>query len=428
MWRVVLPRLSTPRLLLSSQVCKRTVFVSTKCERAGNAVRILTPGLRRTKGGKMTSVLERLRFVLLMGLALGLCAANSQAQQYIYTNDNVAGGTNSTTALKVSGSGAVKAIKTYSTGGKSAGNGYFALDPIASAKLRLGSCLFVSNGGDSTIAAFQVDLFTGQLAAAKGSPYNDGVAGAQQFGIGLAVGKSRLLFAGNTNNNSVSIMRINSDCSLKAMTKLAVAGSPAGMKVTPDGKYLIVAYIGKVDSFQIDYSKGGLTELGPFNASGAAAGVEISCDSSTVYFGDSANNTQVEVFGINASGDLKQLNNFTNKNGQSSSNVLLSVDGKHLYVSNTASSEVTTLSVGSNGALSWDSTVQLNKPGRFALGLGTGTSGKQIFVEEQANPEKIGVLSASDGNLKEVQGSPFTVVKNGSAPAGLISLPPKACH
>jgi len=376
----------------------------------------------------MTTVQKQLRLFLLTSAVLGLCAVNSQAQQYIYTNDNVAGGTNSTTALKVSGSGAVKAIKTYSTGGKSAGNGYFALDPIASAKLRLGSCLFVSNGGDSTIAAFQVDLFTGALTTVKGSPYSDGVSGAQQFGIGLATAKGRLLFAGNTNNNSISILRMNANCSLKAMTKLAVSGSPTGMKVTPDGKYLIVAYIGRVDSFQIDYKKGNLTELGPFNTSGAAAGVEISCDSSTVYFGDAANNTQVEVFGINASGGLKELNNFTNKNGQSSNNVLLSVDGTHLYVSNTASSEVTTLSVGSNGTLNWDSTVKLTKPGQFALGLGTGTSGKQIFVEEQANPEKIGVLAASDGNLKEVKGSPFTVVKNGSAPAGLMALPPKSCH
>ncbi len=376
----------------------------------------------------MKKLLERLRVLFLAGVVLGLCAPRVQAQQYIYTNDNVAGGTNSTTALTVSAKGAVKLIKTYTTGGKSAGNGYFALSPIASAKTRLGSCLFVSNGGDSTIAAFQVNLFNGTLTAVQGSPFSDGVTGAQQFGVGLAVGGNRVLLAGNTNNNSISILRINASCSLKYMTKKSVPGSPAGIKVTPDGKYLIAAYIGQVDSFTIDYTTGDLTEVGPFHPAGAAAGVEISCDSATAYFGDAANNTQVEAFSISSTGTLKELNNFKNSNGQSSNNVMLSVDGKHLYVSNTMSNQVTTLSVGSNGALTWDSTVKLNKPGLFALGLGTGTSGADIFVSEQGNPEAIGVLAATGGNLKEVAGSPFAVLKNGSDPAGLTSLPAKSCH
>lgn len=376
----------------------------------------------------MKSLLKRLRVLSLAGAAFGACALHTQAQQYIYTNDNVSGGANSASALTVNAKGAVKLIKTYATGGKSAGNGYFALAPIASAKTRLGDCLFVSNGGDSTIAAFQVNLFNGTITAVHGSPFADGVTGAQQFGVGLAVGNNHLLFAGNTNNNSISILRISPNCSLKYMTKKSVPGSPAGMKVTPDGKYLITAYIGQVDSFSIDYTSGALTEVGPFSPQGSAAGVEISCDSTTAYFGDVANNTQVEAFSISSTGELKELNNFKNSNGQSSNNVMLSVDGKHLYVSNTMSNQITTLSTGSAGALTWDSTVKLTKSGLFALGLATGTSGADIFVSEQSNPEAIGVLAASDGNLKEVTGSPFPVVKNGSLPAGLTALPPKACH
>src|ERR1700732_1559163 len=136
-----------------------------------------------------------------------LCIGNALAQQYIFTNNNVANSTNSTTALTVSGKGALKVLKTYPTGGKSAGSGYFALSPVTSAKTRLGMCLFVSNGGDSTIAAFQMYLFNGAMTAGSGSPFRDGVSGAQQFGVGLAAGGS-LLFAGNTNNNSISVMRI----------------------------------------------------------------------------------------------------------------------------------------------------------------------------------------------------------------------------
>src|ERR1022692_3908005 len=144
------------------------------------------------RGGNMNTLLKRLRVLSLVGAALGACAPHAQAQQYIYTNDNISSGANSATALSVSSKGKVKLIKTYATGGKSAGNGYFALSPVTSAKIRLGDCLFVSNGGDSTIAAFQMNLFDGSLKVVKGSPFSDGVNGAQHLGIGLASAGSLL--------------------------------------------------------------------------------------------------------------------------------------------------------------------------------------------------------------------------------------------
>jgi 6-phosphogluconolactonase (cycloisomerase 2 family) len=355
-----------------------------------------------------------------------LCAAGARGQQYIFTNDNVANSTNSTTALTLNAKGVLKVLKTYPTGGKSAGSGYFALSPVTSARIRLGTCLFVSNGGDSTIAAFQMNLFDGSLTAVQGSPFSDGVTGTQHLGVGLAAGRS-LLFAGNTNNNSISVLRIGSNCSLKVLKQVTVPGAPAGMKVTPNGAFLIVAYIGQVDSFKIDSSTGDLTELGPFTPKGSAAGVEISCDGATAFFGDAAANTEVEVFNISSTGELKELNDFTNKNGQSSNNLVLSIDGTHLYVSNTMSNQITILSVGSNGALTYDSTLKLNKPGLYALGMTTGTSGLDLLVSEQNNPEAIGVLAAVGDTLTEVHGSPFPVIKNGSDPAGLTAVP-KGCN
>ncbi len=375
-------------------------------------------------GGEMKSLPRSSQVFFLFGF-LTLSAASALAQQYIFTNDNVANSNNSTTALTVTKDGALKVLKTYPTGGKSAGSGYFALSPVTSARTRLGSCLFVSNGGNSSIGAFQINLFDGTLTKVDGSPFSDGVSGAQQFGVGLASG-NRVLFAGNTNNNSISVLKINSNCSLKLLKMVTVPASPAGMKVTPDGNFLIAAYIGQVDSFKIDSTTGELTELGPFNTKGSAAGVEVSCDGTTAYFGDAASNTQVEVFSISSSGELTELNNFTNKNGESSNNVMLSVDGTHLYVSNTMSNQITTLSVGSKGDLTYDSTVKLKKPGLYALGLATGT-GLNLFVSEENNPEAIGVLTTDGGSLKEVSGSPFHVLKNGSDPAGLTAVP-RSCN
>jgi len=91
------------------------------------------------------------------------------------------------------------------------------------------------------------------------------------------------------------------------------------------------------------------------------------------------------------------------------------------------SDQITTLAVGSNGSLTYENTVKLNKPGTYTLGLATSTSGANLFVSEENTPEAIGVLAASGDNLKEVPGSPFPVVKNGAAPAGLTAVP-RSCN
>jgi 6-phosphogluconolactonase (cycloisomerase 2 family) len=173
---------------------------------------------------------------------------------------------NSTTALSVSATGVIKVLHTYSTRAESAGGSYFAETPVAYAETKTNDCLFVSNGGNSTISAFTINLTDGKLKAVKGSPFSYGESGRQQYGIGLATGGGTLLFAGNTAYNNISVLKISSGCALKLVKTYSAPGSPDGMKVTPDGKFLISAFLGLIDSFQINYSKGHLKELGPFSA------------------------------------------------------------------------------------------------------------------------------------------------------------------
>jgi 6-phosphogluconolactonase (cycloisomerase 2 family) len=377
----------------------------------------------------MKSFAKGLLVASLINAILVICPGILHAQQYLYTNDNTFYGNNTTTAVKVSKTGAVKVIRSYSTGGPGAGSAaYYAVVGAAVAKTSAAQCLFVSNGGNSTIAAFTVALSTGKLKKVDGSPFSYGVGSSQPLGVGLAVGGNQLLFAGNSGVDSISVLKISSECSLTAGKTYSVPGSPDGMQVTPNGKYLIAAYVGPVDSFQIDYSTGELTELGPFKPQSYPAGVEISCDSSTVYFGDAATYTeQVEVFSIGTSGELTELNNYSDNHGQNSNNVLLGRDGKHLYVSNNHSNQVTTLSVGSRGRLTYDSTINVAKPGVNTLGLAIGKTGPDIFLEEVNNPEAIGVFATRENTLKEIPGSPFGVVENEGDAASFIAVPPKAC-
>jgi 6-phosphogluconolactonase (cycloisomerase 2 family) len=350
------------------------------------------------------------------------------AQQYIVTNDNVFNATNSTTVLQVNNAGKVKVLKTYTTGGASSGGSYFAVTGVTWAHTSSNYCVFVSNGGASTIAAFTLAPSTGVLTTVAGSPFSYGVSGAQQFSIGLAQAGNKYLFAGNTAFNSISELQISPTCGLTLVKTYSVPGPPDGMKVTPNGKFLIAAYLGQVDSFSINPTTGALTELGPLTSQGTAAGVEISCDSSTAYFGDAATNIQVEVFSISSSGKLAELNNFNDSSGVNSNNVLLSPDGSTLYVSNTMSNQITALTTGPGGALTFGSITAVNGTPVFVLNLAMGKSGKDLFVMEQNSVEGIGSLAANGTSLTEVLGSPFSGINNGDDPPSFTTIPGKVCH
>ncbi len=369
---------------------------------------------------------------LIFSTVVGLCPSLLHAQHYLYTNDSIQfnSGNNTVTAYKVSNQGAVTLIKSYPTGGQGSNGSYFASIDIASGKTATHNCIFASDAYSDDVAAYAINFADGTLKAAPHSPYKSGGAGGGRD-IGLAVSYTSgkpFLFAADPQSNTISSFQINANCSLKLQKTYSAQGSPIGLKATPDGKYLITAYLGQVDSFKISV-KGGLKELGPFGADGATAGVEISCDNSTVYFGDASSEMEVEVFSLDSEGKLAEINNFTSTAAVNSNNVLLSVDGKTLFVSNTMSvpPAISVLTVGTGGALTYDSTTSLKGSAQYALGLAETKAGGKLFVAETNSDENIGVLNVKGDKLTEVAGSPFSGTQNGFSAFALTVVPGKSC-
>jgi 6-phosphogluconolactonase (cycloisomerase 2 family) len=391
-------------------------------------------GSRRTaktespaQGRKMRLIVKLLMASCLVILLSAIFPVVSQAQHYVYANndEDSNGDNNLVTAFRVSATGQMTIINAYPTGGLGTG-GYNAVTTITTARAGSNHCLFVSNGGSNNVSAFTIKTTDGTLTSVTGSPFASGGAG-DNYDIGLAVGNNKLLFAGNTVSSNISVFAINPDCSLTLGQTYGTAGSPDGMKVTPDGRFLIEANLGSPDSWRIDYSNGTLREIGPFSSQGTIAGVDISCDGKVAYFGDAGTGTEVEVYHIGAGGRLTEINNYTNTNGQNSNNVLLSADGKKLYVSETASNQVETLSGGSSGALTFDSVVTL-KVGQFSsvLGMASQRNGHDIFVAE-TGPAAVGVLQATGTTLTEVPNSPFSLNDNFAFIIGVTAFPPEVC-
>ena len=380
----------------------------------------------------MTKFLKSQVASLCLAGLFAISPALLHAHQYVYTNDNIEfdQGNNTVTAYQVSADGTITLIKTYQTGGLGSNGSYFAATDIASAQTASNQCVFVSDAYTNDVAAFTVNLANGTLKAVAHSPFKSGGSGTGRDLV-LAVSHTSgnfFLFAGNPLSSTITSFQINANCSLKLHKTSNVSGTPIGMKATPDGKHLITGYLGSVDSFEIS-ATGGLTELGPFSARGLAAGVETSCDNSTVYFGDAASNIQVEVFSLDSKGKLTELNNFTSSKAVNSNNVLLSVDGKALYVSNTMSNPpaISILTVGTGGALTYHSTTSLTGGNQYALGLAETKFGK-LFVAETNSSENVGVLRARDRKLTEVPGSPFQGPPNGFISFSLTAVPAKTCN
>jgi hypothetical protein len=108
---------------------------------------------------------------------------------------------------------------------------------------------------------------------------------------------------------------------------------------------------------------------------------------------------------ISSAGKLRLINEFVGAAPSDLDNVLLSADGKTLFVSNAyfPPSSVITLAVRPGGALRYEGAITL-RGGAQALGMATTLSGDLLFVAESTN-SAIGVLQVSGTTLIEVPGS-----------------------
>ena len=365
-----------------------------------------------------------IRIMLAALFMLGIIPTRSQAQQYVYTNENLYQQTNTTTALKVGPQGQLKKIQRYFTGGMGTGSQSPGQAMIVAARVASGYCLFVANGGSDNIAGFSIKMTDGSLTTAPGSPYASG--GGTPGNLTLALGPNHLLLAGDS--QTIRLLRVNSDCSLTAPLSSYPVLGPLELKVTPNGKFLISTAFGPVETFAIDGQNATMTDLGTTFALGSTLGVEITCDSTTIYFGDAATLIEIEVFGIDSAGTLTELNNFNDTHGEDSSSVLLSQDEKTLYVGNNLSGQITAFSVGVGGSLTWGSTTTLNGSISTLLDLALSGNGKFLFAEEQFNPEAIGVVRVNGTAITEVPGSPFAISNNPFDPGIIVAVPGKTCR
>ncbi len=369
--------------------------------------------------------------IIFCSIAFCSITALAQGGYYAVTNNDPPSSANSASIFKVQNQG-LTLIENLPTGGNGGGGGYFALTRVVVAENNGQKCLFVGDASTSDVAAFALPSLT------KAGNYTDPQGNSNAFfaSLGLAA-RGNLLFAAYGVSINVGVFKIGTGCKLTLLGTYNTAEAVAGMKVTPDGKTLVLGYGDSVDTYSIS-SQGVLTENGPYPGFNAPSGVDVTSDSKYAVFGDATGGTtQIEIYPINADGTLGTETNFGGDGslgqGQDSSFVYLSPNQKFLYVSNNLSKQITSLTFSESplklsyvGISTLNGALNLTSIGGLVTAVPSGDGAGLYVAEFSGSLGEVGLLKINaNGSTTEAPGSPFT---NGvsSSLLSVAAYPPRS--
>lgn len=200
----------------------------------------------------MTEISKTLAAITLSAVLPLICVgtANAATHHYVIANNN-AFPTNTVSVYEVSGASLVP-LPTVPTGGTGSGGGYFAGVTQAVAQDGTNSCVFVGDAGSMDISAMKMVTPSPYLKVVSNYASSEGDADIAGLGIIASSGYLYANYTGNTINGgsvnpALAVWKIGSGCKLGFVGQLANTsglngGAIDGMAVTPNGKYLVVAY------------------------------------------------------------------------------------------------------------------------------------------------------------------------------------------
>jgi hypothetical protein len=296
---------------------------------------------------------KRLSCVLaLTALVFMTTALTQAATSYVITNDDNPAG-NSASIYSIGSGGALNFVTTIPTGGYGRGGGYAAAGRVSVLRSKGQNCAYISdalgpnNNRPGDVAS--IDMSTLKLVGTyPGTALDSGLL----WGIGLAENPAAtFLFAAYSTSGTIATYKQGADCALTFKNEIisigANVGSVDGMKVTPDGKYLIVAFgDASIGSYAINPTTGALTLVNRYlvTDSGLATGVDITSDGKWAVLGTVAFGTggEVEVAPIHSDGSLGATVGYIPiGQGSNSNNAWLSPDETLIYISDNSSGQIT---------------------------------------------------------------------------------------
>lgn len=384
-------------------------------------------------------MLKYMRWSVWCFILLGFFPALLAAQNFVYTNNDQTTA-NSISAFSVDTNGALGGIagSPFATGGAGHGSGLYSANRI----VVVNNFLYASNAGSNDVSAFSLDPGTGVLTAVSGSPFSTNAFDDTNYsGISLAATPDgKFLYAGSTGLNSqftvgsITIFSMNSTTGALAMvgTPIAAGGAVSGMKVSPDGKFLVVALFqsGQIAVFAIQ-TDGTLQAVAnsPFTlSSGTATSVGINCAGDLLFAGGDSGN--IYAFNIASDGQLSAVAGSPFATGISSNQVVaLSADDSTLFSSNQGSNTVTAFTVNPDGSLTVPGTSAGAGSGAFYPGgLSVSEDGLFLYAADTAVTGGFGGISTFTlSGSPPVSFASLTSTGIASQSHSVAAYPPRAC-
>jgi hypothetical protein len=198
-----------------------------------------------------------MRRIIVIFAVVALFATVSFAQNgghLLINNDNASA--NTADIDTVSASGALKLLKTVSTGGAGLGGGYFAAPRNAVAQNF--KCFWVSDAATSDIASFEIPSLK------KTGNFTNSALNGDYLGIGLTEVGNYLISAW-TGSANIAVLKINSDCTLTLVgSPLSQPDNVADVTTIPGNKGFVVSYpnAGGAQAYAVS-AAGALSAIGP---------------------------------------------------------------------------------------------------------------------------------------------------------------------
>jgi 6-phosphogluconolactonase (cycloisomerase 2 family) len=344
---------------------------------------------------------------------------------FLFVNNQAAAG-NSVASYSVAVDGTLTALagSPVATGGLGANAACSSVNRLA---LSAGNnLLFVSNGGNQTISAFQINPASGALTAAAGSPFASGLTLDACSGISLsATPDGRFLMA--SSNGQIKTFNIGAG---GVLTSLSTTSNPvvpnASMKISANGQLLAVSNGASVSVFSINPG-GSLTAVAgsPFAKAGTGSLVGLDFSSTSgLLFGAEASATAgfADAWTIGANGVLSSVSGSPFTTAAINSNVvLLSPNDSFLFASNQGSNSVSSYGVGVGGSLSslgsFGSAASLHAP----VGMATDRSGSLLFVADDIFGVAVFRIAGA-GSLSQLGD---VAIANAGQVQDLVAYPPR---
>jgi 6-phosphogluconolactonase (cycloisomerase 2 family) len=334
-----------------------------------------------------------------------MMAQNSVACAYL--NDDVAG------SNTVDGYLVTATSQTYlspvDTGGQSSGITE-APDIVVSPVKKI---LYAADSQSGDVAAMEINPTTCQLTLFG----NYNVGDPERLGMGLAISPDgKWLFVAGVKSAVLQAFFIRKDGSLNAVRqKIALLDRPSNIAVSPDSATLIVSvpqrpkHGNAVISYSINPSNGMLTQVSMTSPKGYAGSISIDSQSKFVYVWEgNADHLRVGLLEIGLGSTLTFIHNYGFPEVAGSftiSSVVLSSNGRYLYVTNPDHASINTLSVNSvTGVLKYVTTTNDGIVDEdYPIGVATTKNGSYLFtgVFTSNGPQKMGIFAANkkDGSL-----------------------------